>query len=167
MRSEGEKAMKADPKYHGILKAAVGAAIPASGGLVLSPWADMAGMAAIWATMIGSIFKKSGREIDRETAMRLATAATTGIASYLGTVKIFNWAVMFIPGGIVASLGMNAVINAYFTYRLGKYTAIHLEKHGMKLEDMGEFMGDVLKTVFAFNPGDLGEVVELLVDAAA
>lgn len=110
-----------DAEYDPILRAATGAA--ASTGplvLLLVPGLDFTVMAGIWGTMIVNIASRNGVAMDRQSAVRIATAIITGFGAYAASAKTFVWAIGKIPGiGWVAAGGINSAANAIMTLWLG------------------------------------------------
>jgi uncharacterized protein (DUF697 family) len=101
--------------------AAAGLGIPG----LLHPGIDEAGMAAIWLTMVTAIAKDCNAKISPATAGKMVTAAVSSVAAYTLGSKILTWAAMpvliaFPVAGIPAAVALNSVLNAVFTYRLGK-----------------------------------------------
>jgi hypothetical protein len=71
------------------------------------------------------VWARSGAEISPATAGKFVTSALSSVAAYSLGSKILTWAALpvlaaFPVAGIPAAIGMNAALNALFTYRLGK-----------------------------------------------
>ena len=112
--------------------------------------------------MIQRLTAKSGRPIDKDTATRIAKTILKGMGAYVGAVKVFNWAINYIPGGTIASPSTNTLINCYFTYRLGKYTAVQLVKTDADKADITEALYGATKFVMQFSMDDLHELWSFL-----
>jgi uncharacterized protein (DUF697 family) len=111
----------ADEQIRTAVLLAAGLGIPG----LFHPGLDETGMGAIWLTMVTSIAKRSGAEISPATAGKFVTSALSSVAAYSLGSKILTWAALpvlaaFPVAGIPAAIGMNAALNALFTFRLGK-----------------------------------------------
>jgi hypothetical protein len=100
--------------------AAAGLGVP---GLFL-PTLDMAGMGAIWTTLVLAIASTAGRSVDIATAGKLVTSAVGAVSAYIVGSKILTWAAAplifaFPLAGVPAVIAVNAMLNAIFTLRLG------------------------------------------------
>lgn len=88
--SEGEF----EEEYRGIVRKAVIAAAGVSmpGSFVVG--VDIAGTAGVWATMIGAMAKKSGRDIDFDLISKVTGSAVSGVAGYYFASKILTYAAL-------------------------------------------------------------------------
>jgi uncharacterized protein (DUF697 family) len=114
------------------------------------PALDIGAISGAWGTMLIMIADKSGRELDYNTAMKLATAILGGAAAYLGGSKVFTMALNLIPGfGTVTAVGINSLLNFLYTVRLGSFIARQMEKTDFDTNDIAHLVPELTAIVFA------------------
>lgn len=110
--------MATNPKIQKIINVAVASASGAGVTVALIA-SDGPILAGIWGTMIYKIAKEHDVDFDTETCVKIATAVIAGSAAWMAgckiLTKILTWTMVAIP----VALGINAVINAFYTWRLG------------------------------------------------
>lgn len=126
--------------------AAAAAGIPGA----FIPALDVGAISTAWVGMLLAIASNSNRHLDRNTALKFATGLLAGSAAYLGGSKLFTFALNFIPGiGTVAAVGINSLLNFLYTFRLGRFIALQMEKSEFDTEDWASMIPEVTALVFA------------------
>jgi hypothetical protein len=145
-----------------IYPAAYGAAALGVPGSFI-PVLDVGGMTTIWGTMIVSIAAKSNRQLDSDAALKFVTAILAGAGAYLGGTKVLTTVLHFFPGaGTIASVGLNCLLNFLYTFRLGRFVALQMEKPGFGTEDWAAMVPEITSMVFALP--SLAEIQESWAD---
>lgn len=115
------------------------------------PAADVTGIVGGWALMIVKIAADCDRQMDRDTAVKIATSILAGAAGYIGGSKIFTVGLQFVlPGlGTLGALALNSLLNFLYTIRLGRFIALQMEKPGFDTEDWANLIPEITSVVFA------------------
>jgi len=135
-------------KYSGIINKATWAAggIGVPGALFFG--LDVTVMAGIWATMILSIADKSGREIDKTWAAKVASGVATGIAAYVGGSKLAVGILGWIPVvGWIPAMAVNSTLNAWFTRNLGHAMVDMFERENFEFTDVSNAVSIILTSM--------------------
>lgn len=91
-------------------------AVGLPGGLI--PHVDVPVLLTIWATGAAMISDKAGYKTTKQQWQGLITTALGGVALYVAGSKLAAQAFKVVPVlGILASMGVNSALNAFFTYR--------------------------------------------------
>jgi uncharacterized protein (DUF697 family) len=135
-------------KYGGIINkatlAAGGVGVPGA----LSFGLDVTAMAGIWGTMIIAIADKSGREIDKTWAAKVASGVATGIAAYIGGSKLAVGILGWIPVvGWLPAMAVNSSLNAWFTHNLGRAMVDMFEREDFQLTDVSNAVSIILTSM--------------------
>jgi uncharacterized protein (DUF697 family) len=131
----------ADEDYDVIIATAAASTVGAAPLIAVSPVSDAPAVAVIWTGMIYRICRKAGHEIERETASRLALGVAASAGAYWAGSKALGVALTKIPFTMGPAIGMNAVLNALFTFRLGQALVDLMEKPDFDLRDWGYLVG--------------------------
>lgn len=131
---------------------AIGVAVAAAAGLgvpgLFVPGLDMAGVGAIWTTMVLSIAKTSGHELNAAAGAKIVTAAVGAVAGYVLGSKILTWAaapliIAFPVAGVPAAVALNAGLNGLFTLKLGIATARQFSRSDFNAMDVMELAASI------------------------
>jgi hypothetical protein len=149
-------------KYRDIVKAHTVLAAGAGVTSAFIPDSDIGVICTIWVTMFVQILSRSGHEeISSSVVKKTILSILGGITMYLTGCKIFFWILNLIPGiGTFASIGLNAFINALFTYRFGDFCSITLDKADFDGDDMMHLAERVLSCLLVI-PG-LSEIQDVI-----
>lgn len=133
----------------GIYVAAYSAAAAGIPGAFV-PALDVAVVGGAWATMLVAIASNSNRQLDQNTALKFATGILSGGAAYLGGTKLLTYTLHAIPGlGTIASVGINSLLNFLYTFRLGRFIALQMEKPEFDTADWASLIPELTAMVFA------------------
>ena len=131
------------------------AATGTAGGLLGVTGGDTFIIAAAWGTMMYSIAKHHGVTLNEDTCIETSAGLLGSIASYKLGCTLLTWGVAGLIGAgtagtmlIPAALGMNAILNALFTYRVGKLYDDLYGAEGMKTAAM-TFGAHIINSVLA------------------
>jgi uncharacterized protein (DUF697 family) len=124
---------------------------------------DVSVMAGIWSTMLMEIAKRSGRKVSQDFGVKLVTGVLAGVAAYVGGSKLAMKLLHLIPGaGTLAAIGVNSLLNLFFTWRFGNAMAKLFERGAFDAEDFGDIVAYTLAILTPFpTPGALGEMVSV------
>ena len=148
-------------KYKTIIEEHAAGAAAAAIPSVVSPFLDVAGVAAVWTNMLVKIAQKSGQQVSHQFIMKFATSIASGVSGYMAGSKIFTMLLHLIPGvGTVAYIGINGFLNYMFTYRLGKMTANLMERNDFDLSDITNVATQVVLPLLAIP--SVSEVAEII-----
>lgn len=153
-------------KYQDIVTTAVRASAAAGVPGAFTAGADIAGLTLVWGGMMVAIAERSGHELDRSMAVKVAASAITSIAAYATGIKLATKAFHLIPGaGTVAAIGISAGLNMLFTLRFAKVVIDNFDKPGLDLPELGTRLSRDLVAMLSFSTllGDLGEAAALTV----
>jgi uncharacterized protein (DUF697 family) len=115
-----------------------------------APFLDVTAVGGIWATMMVAIATKAGRQLDKDTALKIATAILTGASAYVAGSKLIGFLLHFIPGaGSIVSVGVNSLLNFLYTFRLGRYLALKMEKPEFDTGDFADVIPEMTTMVFS------------------
>ena len=110
----------ADEDYDIIIVTAAAASAAAAPLLVVSVVSDAPVVAGIWTGMIYKICRRAGHDVDRDAAGRLAVAVAAGAGTYWAGSKTFGVVLSKVPFTMAPAVGVNALLNVVFTFRLGQ-----------------------------------------------
>ncbi len=114
------------------------------------PTLDITVVGGAWATMTVSIANKSGRKLDKDTAFKLCSTILAGGAAYIGGTKILTYLFHMIPGlGTMGAVGINSLLNFLYTFRMGRFIAMQMEKADFNTEDFASMIPEITAMVFA------------------
>ncbi len=137
-------------KHEGAIYTAAYAAAAAGIPGAFVPSLDIAAISTAWVGMMLAIANNSNRKLNHSTALKFATGILAGAAGYIGGSKLFTWALNLIPGlGIVAAVGINSLLNFLYTFRLGRFIALQMEKSEFDTSDWASMIPEVSAIVFA------------------
>lgn len=152
-------------KYADLIRGSVAAAagIGVPGAFV--PGIDVAAMAGIWTNMIIQIANKAGKPMSRDKAGKFVTAIASGVGGYVGGSLLFTKLLHAIPGvGTGAAIGINALLNGIYTYRLGKALISQFEKSHFDGDDLLNAATVIIPMLLPFpGPVEAKEVIVLIV----
>ena len=160
--------MVLEQKYKNIVKTAMisagGVGIPG----IFNPVVDVAGVTAIWVTMIGAIAMQAGHPMSGHTIAKLASAAASGVSGYLFGSKVLGWLALplilaFPVAGVPSVIISNVLLNGIFTYRLGLAVSKTFSRPSFTADDFLELamtIGQVLLSVPSLE--EINEVKSLL-----
>jgi hypothetical protein len=160
--------MTVSEEHKGIVKKAVVSAAGVGLPGIVAPTLDTAGVASVWTIMVGALAKKSGHNVDAKLIAKLITGALASVASYQLGSKILTWLAVpliltFPVAGIPAVVGLNGVLNAIFTYRLGVFLSEQLTRSDFTTRDfigLSQRIGAIFLGVPT--PREIADVKELL-----
>jgi len=119
-----------------------GAAVPGT----LIPLLDVGAITGAWAVMFVNIANYHHTKLNVETCTKIITGCGAGVFGYLGGSKIFTFLLNAIPGiGTLGAMGINATLNAYFTYAMGKAFHKMLEINDINDQTLDEIAAILLK----------------------
>ena len=149
----------------------VGAAAKAAGAVgvpgAFSGGFDLVAVSGIWTGMTMAIAHESRHRIDKNYAMKIVAAIGAGGAAYYGGSKLFTSALHFVvPGaGSLAAVGINGVLNYWYTFRVGKGLSGLFDRPDFTALDFGDLVTSVLAVVSPFpGAGEMREAVDLAVN---
>jgi uncharacterized protein (DUF697 family) len=135
-------------KYEGIINKATLAAGAIGAPGAFSFGLDVSVMTGIWGTMIVAIAEKSGREMDKTTAAKIASGVAAGVAAYIAGSKLAVNVIRFIPGpGTLAAMAANTGLNAWYTRSLGHVLVDMFEREEFELTDVGSAVYVILEAM--------------------
>ena len=104
-----------------IIKVAMGATA-AAGGFLGVTGGDTVVLAGAWGGMMLGIAGYHGVPLDKETCVKICASIIASFASYKMGCMALTWALTVLTAGLAALVagGLNAIINGYLTYRLGR-----------------------------------------------
>jgi uncharacterized protein (DUF697 family) len=150
--------------YQDIVKNAVRASAAAGVPGAFSAGADIAGLAVVWGGMMLAIAKRSGHELDRTMAIKVASSAIASVAAYATGIKLASMAFHAIPGaGTAAAVGISSGLNMLFTLKFAKVLVKNFDCAELDLTDLGERLTRDLLAMFSFWTlfSEVGEAVAL------
>jgi uncharacterized protein (DUF697 family) len=141
-------------------KSAVALGVPGA----LWPVADTMGITGIWTTMTWKIAEESGHPMDKAAAAKFASAALSGVMSYVVGSKIFTWLLHLIPGfGTLGSMTINSTLNGLFTYRLGRYLIGQFRRPNFTTDNMMDSSIKLVSVIIVLPTGhEIKEVIGLI-----
>lgn len=145
-----------------ILKASAVTAGFGIGGAFLGPQADVPAIIATWVMLMGILAEDAGVEMTRESAIKIVTAVSSGVALALTGIKagslVFAWSGI----GTVPALILNCGLNATVTFFFGRSVAAAFQAT-TKVDSVDAFARNILAVVLASlglpprsDAGDLG-----------
>lgn len=153
--------MTVEREYRDIVEKAVIAAAGIGIPGALSFGLDVAALSTAWAIMIAAIADESGHDMDKAFAAKLAVGVLAGVGGYVAGSKTAVTLLNFIPGaGTLAAMGVNGVMNALYTYKMGHAMSTLLDKDGFQESDITE-MATSLAAVVISKPS-LAEVKDIV-----
>ncbi len=153
--------MEVKSQYRGIIKKGVTTATAAGPlGAFAGPF-DAGAIGAIWSTMLVSIAKQSGHNIDGAFVSKFITTVGAGALAYYGGCKAATWLFHLIPGaGTLAAMGVSSALNAIFTYKFGATVSNLFDKAEFDLVDATTAATTVLSMMCTFP--NMNEIRDLL-----
>lgn len=100
-----------------IKKSTMAAAASGTAGIVTT---DLPILITIWANMISSIAKEHGVEMNKANSVKFITAVVAGTSAILSGTGLLSKILAFTGVCLLLGLGINCLVNAFYTYRLGK-----------------------------------------------
>lgn len=142
--------MTVELEYRDIVEKAVitaaGIGVPGA----LSFGLDVAALSTTWAVMIAAIADESGHDMDKVFAAKLTAGVLAGVGGYVAGSKLVMTLLNFIPGaGTLAAMGVNGVMNALYTYKMGHAMSTLLDKDGFREADIGEMAESLVAVVIS------------------
>jgi uncharacterized protein (DUF697 family) len=114
------------------------------------PGADIPSTITSWSLMLVNIADDAGRSLDKDTALKIATAIAAGGATYLAGCKLLTFSLHLIPGiGTLGSVTLNVVLSALCTIRLGRFIALQMEEQKFNLDNWDLLLTELSTVVFA------------------
>lgn len=114
------------------------------------PGSDIPLTITSWGTMLVSIARNANRQLDMDTALKIATSLAAGGATYLAGCKLFTFSLHLIPGiGTLGSVTLNIVLSALCTIRLGRFIALQMENPNFNLDNWDLLLAELTTVVFA------------------
>ena len=103
------------------------------------PMVDPPGMAIVLGKAIYELAKLHKRELDLDTAGKLALSIMTSVATYMTSIKVFSLVLYLFPLlGLVANMGISAAIDALIALRICRYANQTLTAKSFTKADTGE-----------------------------
>jgi len=161
--------MSIPSRFRGIVAGATytAGAVGIPGGLALG--ADVPFLIGIWGTGAYLIASQSDCTTTKKQWVGVATACASGVATFVGGAKI---AALFLPAvGPLAAVGLNASLDALFTYRFLRavskvYDRFDREEILQQALYNSAYLAAGLFSVFAL-PGDIRDMAALLSEGHA
>ena len=126
-----------------VLAATTSEPLKASRGL-----SEASNMGSIWARMLLSIVETSGRSMDSTYADQFLQSLEPGAVECYWEYKLSTWCFHLIPeGAALTAMGINAMMNALFTYKFGATVATLIEHDIFDLSDVCKAAQDVLPLI--------------------
>ncbi len=100
-------------------------------GGAIGPGADLVIIAPVWAGMVVKLADQAGTRMDNQTAKKLCVAVATGVGSFMAGTKMAStaaaWLLALPTAGLslLASMGVNAGLNATLTRAFGRAVALY------------------------------------------
>ena len=114
------------------------------------PGSDIPLTITSWGAMLAGIAARANRQLDTDTALKMATSVAAGGATYLAGCKLFTFSLHLIPGiGTLGSVTLNVVLSALCTIRLGKFIALQMEDQKFNLDNWDLLLTELTAVVFA------------------
>ncbi|MEM7370674.1 MAG: DUF697 domain-containing protein [Bacteroidota bacterium] len=158
--------MAVPKKYRQIVRtgtvAAGGIGVPGA----FSFGADIAAMSTTWIAMILSIADKSGHRMNNVYASKLCASVLSGVGAYVGGSKIAMKLLHLIPAaGTLAAIGVNSLLNALFTYKMGHALSRLFDKGDFDEGDIADMAATLLTLVACFpTAGEIADFTSLMTD---
>lgn len=139
----------------------------AAGGIgvigAFMPAADLAAMTTLWVKITLDIAEKSGHKLDQAYATKMVTAVLTGVAGYVGGSKILTWVLQGIPVANLAGMGINAGLNALYTYRMGHALSSLFDKGSFDMSDYATTAVYMLSLLAGIpRPEEIGDFIAII-----
>lgn len=150
--------------YRNIVKVATAAAGAVGVPGAFSFGLDVTALSAIWITMIISIADKSGHKVDKSFAGKLAAGLLAGVAAYIAGSKLAIGLLHLIPGaGTLAAIGVNSLLNALYTYKMGHALSNLFDKGGFDMSDVNWVAGNLMSVVLTVpTPSEIADVISMI-----
>lgn len=129
---------------HSIAAATTGGTI----GAIL-PGVDIAGVAAIWVTMIGRIAQKADNYAEDATIQKFIINLLQGAGSYMIGSIVLRLLLMSTGIGILGAAALNAMLNFLYTARLGIFAAEQFDRPGFEMKQALLAVDSIQKIIFA------------------
>ena len=158
-----------DSKVKSIVK--VGMVATGAAGVGLGIFGgDTVALAGVWGTMMYKIARHHNVDLDEKTCVKTCAGIITSLASYkLGCLVLTHavnalLATVTLGATLFLALGVNGIINALITYRLGKTFDEMYGEDGCSTAFV-TIGASVLRSFFAIpSPSELREVLGMLND---
>lgn len=152
-------------KYHDIMKGSVVAAAAVGVPGVFVPGIDVAAMSGIWINMIIQVSEKAGKPLNGDKAAKFVAAIGAGVAGYYAGSKLFTMLLHAIPGvGTGAAIGINALLNGVYTYRLCNTLVGQFERSTFNGDDLLDLTITIAPMLLPLpSPSEAGEVIVLII----
>lgn len=139
-----------DEDYDVIIATAATASAVAAPLIIIAPplVGDAPAVGVIWSGMIYKICRRAGHEIDGDAAGRLAVAVAAGAGTFWAGSKTFGEILAKIPFTMGPAVGVNALLNVVFTFRLGQAMVDLMELSEFDhtdLKDLTRILGAALR----------------------
>lgn len=125
------------------------------------PGADAGVVISTWGNMMFQIARHHHVRINKDVFFKTSTAIFKSVLSYSVTCQIFTAAISVVSGGLVllAAVGLNALLNAFYTYKIGKlYDKLYSSK------GMNVVASEISKLIFYNIGSDIQEFISLFND---
>lgn len=124
-------------RYEKLVAAAVAASAAAGVPGAFSFGADIAGLATIWGGLMVAVANRSGHELDKPYAVKIAGSVLASVAGYMAGIKMATGLFHLIPGaGTLTAVGISTSLNMLFTYRFGKLLVERFDKPDIDLSGL-------------------------------
>jgi len=90
---------------------------------VFAAHADLGAITAAWITMFIALAAEAGTELDKATAMKIATGIVVGIGGMAAGIKMAEAWLAYTGVGTIPAMLCNAGTNAIMTYMIGNAAA--------------------------------------------
>jgi hypothetical protein len=85
--------------------------------------ADLIAIAPGWGGLLVKLAQQSGKALDKERALKIATAVILGVGGFAGGIKLATTTLSYTGIGTVPAMLANAGTNAVLTYLFGRAAA--------------------------------------------
>lgn len=109
--------MTTNPEIRRFIK--IGSRAAMGVGLIGAFTTDAPALAAIWGTMIYGIAREHEVSFDKDSCIQIATSVITSAAAFMTGAGILVKILTYIPLTTILGVGVNCVINYFYTWRLG------------------------------------------------
>lgn len=156
--------MAVKEKYRKIVKVATvtagGIGVPGAFSFGL----DVTALSGTWIIMILAVADKSGHEMDKAFAGKLAAGVLAGVAAYIAGSKLAMGLLHLIPGaGTLAAIGVNSLLNALYTYKMGHALSNLFDKGGFEMSDVDWVAKNLMAVILTIpTPSEIADVILMI-----
>lgn len=114
-------------KHYSTVRRGVLNAIASSPAALVTPLLDVGVVTGNWTWMIDRLAREAQQSVPPDVIEKLAYGVWLNMTSYTAGSLVLNGILAIVPvTGVIAVMGSSGVINAYLTYRLGKFLSHRL-----------------------------------------